>query len=61
MAAKLTSTFSLIINNYIVKHIKKCTEEEGRRMLGNEWTTALPEIRAFVGLLYARGAYEAKN
>ncbi|XP_059563328.1 piggyBac transposable element-derived protein 4-like [Myotis daubentonii] len=61
MADNLISAFSLIIDNYIIKHIKKCTEEEGRRILRNDWTTTLPEIRAFIGILYARGAYEAKN
>lgn len=61
MADNLVSAFSLIIDNYIIKHIKKCTEEEGRRILGYAWTTTLPEIRAFIGILYARGAYEAKN
>ncbi|CAL7935170.1 unnamed protein product [Xylocopa violacea] len=34
MADNLVSAFSLIINNYIIEHIKKCTEEEGRRILG---------------------------
>ncbi|KAL6421589.1 hypothetical protein ACFW04_014318 [Cataglyphis niger] len=61
MADNLVSAFSLIIDNYIIKHIQKCTEEEGSRILGYDWTTSLPEIRAFIGILYARGAYEAKN
>lgn len=61
MADNLVSAFSLIIDNSIIKHIKKCTEEEGRRIFGYDWTTTLPEIRAFIGILYARGAYEAKN
>lgn len=29
--------------------------------MGYDWTTSLPEIRAFIGILYARGAYGAKN
>ncbi|XP_026468965.1 uncharacterized protein LOC113372844 [Ctenocephalides felis] len=57
----LVSAFSLIIDNYIIKHIKQCTEEEGSQILGYDWTTSLPEIRAFIGILYTRGAYEAKN
>ncbi|XP_026471361.1 uncharacterized protein LOC113375647 [Ctenocephalides felis] len=57
----LVSAFSLIIDNYIIKHIKQCTEEEGSRISEYDWTTSLPEIRAFIGILYARGAYEAKN
>ncbi|XP_026465860.1 uncharacterized protein LOC113369295 [Ctenocephalides felis] len=55
----LVSAFSLIIDNYIIKHIKQCTEEEGSQILGYDWTTSLPEIRAFIGILYAREAYEA--
>ncbi|KAL6418102.1 hypothetical protein ACFW04_012338 [Cataglyphis niger] len=63
MADNLVSAFSLIIDNYIIKHIQKCTEEEGSRILGYDWTTSFirAEIRAFIGILYARGAYEAKN
>ncbi|XP_026471322.1 uncharacterized protein LOC113375606 [Ctenocephalides felis] len=38
-----------------------CTEEEGSRMMGYDWTTSLPEICAIIGILYAREAYEAKN
>ncbi|XP_026474723.1 uncharacterized protein LOC113378374 [Ctenocephalides felis] len=57
----LVSAFSLIIDNYIIKHIKQCTEEEGSRILKYDWTTSLPEIRVFIGILYARGAYEAKK
>ncbi|XP_026477747.1 uncharacterized protein LOC113383712 [Ctenocephalides felis] len=57
----LVSAFSLIIDNYIIKHIKQCTEEEGSQILGYDWTTSLPKIRDFTGILYARGAYEAKN
>nr|XP_033323541.1 uncharacterized protein LOC117218916 [Megalopta genalis] len=60
IADNLISAFSLIIDNHIIKHIKKCKEEEGSRILRNDWTS-LPEIRAFIGILYARGAYEAKN
>ncbi|XP_026483059.1 zinc finger protein OZF-like [Ctenocephalides felis] len=40
---------------------KGCTEEEGSRISEYDWTTSLPEIRAFIGILYARGAYEAKK
>ncbi|XP_078051622.1 uncharacterized protein LOC144477755, partial [Augochlora pura] len=61
MANNLVSAFSAIINDYIIKHIKKCTEEEARRILNYDWTTTLPKIRAFIGILYARGVYEAKN
>ncbi|KAM7350820.1 piggyBac transposable element-derived protein 4-like isoform 1-T1 [Cochliomyia hominivorax] len=55
------SAFSLLLDDHIIKYIKKCTELEGKRVLGNDWCTTLPEIRAFMGLLYAFGAYEAKN
>ncbi|XP_026476004.1 uncharacterized protein LOC113381258 [Ctenocephalides felis] len=39
----------------------RCTEEEGSRISEYDWTTSLPEIRAFIGILYARGAYESLN
>ncbi|GFR09768.1 DDE_Tnp_1_7 domain-containing protein [Trichonephila clavata] len=59
MADNLINAFSLITHNYIIKHIKF-----HRRKLANleyEWPIALPEIRAFIGILYARGAYEAQH
>lgn len=57
----LVTAFSLIIDDYIINNIKKYTEEEGSRILGYDWATTLPEIHAFIGILYALGAYEAKN
>ena len=55
------SEFVLIIDNHIMEHIRSCTETEGRRVLKNNWTISLSELWAFIGILYARGAYEAKN
>ncbi|XP_026470236.1 uncharacterized protein LOC113374352 [Ctenocephalides felis] len=41
----------------------RCTEEEGSQILVYDWTTSLQEYywNAFIGILYACGAYEAKN
>lgn len=36
MADNLISAFLLIIDNHIIKHIRKCTEEECRRILRND-------------------------
>ena len=44
-----------------MRHIKTCTETEARRILENDWTLSLAELNAFIAILYARGAYEAKN
>lgn len=56
MADNLVSTFPLIVDNNIIKHIQKCTEEEGSQILGYDWTTSLTEISEFIGILYAHGA-----
>ncbi|XP_026471875.1 uncharacterized protein LOC113376171 [Ctenocephalides felis] len=47
--------------SYAKKILLQCTEEEGSRISEYDWTTSLPEIRVFIGILYARGAYEAKK
>ena len=54
------SAFVLIIDHHIMEHIRRCTETEGHRVLKNNWTISLSELWAFIGLLYARGAYEDK-
>ena len=45
------SAFSLVINRQIIDHIIPCTELEAFREKFNN----------FLAVLYARGAYEAKN
>ncbi|XP_076764824.1 uncharacterized protein LOC143431767 [Xylocopa sonorina] len=61
MKGSVRTAFSLILCNSVMRHIKTCTEAEGRRILNNhDWTVSLAELNAFIAILYARGAYEAK-
>ena len=56
------SSWRLLIDNYILKHIRKCTETEARRVLeNNDWSLSLDELEAFLGILYVRGATESKG
>ena len=61
MSGKAKSAFSVIIDHTIIDRIKKCTEAEALRVLGTEWDLPIPKLCAFIGVLYARGAYQAKN
>lgn len=61
MLDNVRSSFSLIIDNHIIEHIRKCTEIEALRVLKTDWTLTVAELYAFLGILYGRGAYEAKN
>jgi len=56
------SSWRLLIDNYILKHIRRCTETETRRILeNNDWSLSLDELKAFLGILYVRGATESKG
>ncbi|GFW96567.1 uncharacterized protein TNCV_2846241 [Trichonephila clavipes] len=49
------SSGRILIDEPMLRHIKNCTEEEAHRQLGgNEWSTTLDELDAFVSILYAR-------
>ncbi|CAK9832670.1 PiggyBac transposable element-derived protein 4 [Anthophora retusa] len=62
MKGSVRTAFSLILCNSVMRHIKTCTEAEARRILNNhDWTVSLAELNAFIAILYACGAYEAKN
>lgn len=59
---KVSSAFKLFIDDDILLHIKKCTESEAHRQLGNkDWKLSLAELDAFVAILYVRGAIGAKG
>ena len=45
----------------MIEHIKCCTEEEARRVLKGDWDISTTNLLAFIGILYARGAYEANS
>lgn len=61
MKGKVRTAFSLIIDKHIIEHIRKCTKTEAFRVLGSKWDLSTAKLHAFIALLYARGAYEAKN
>ena len=60
MSGCVTSAFELIIDTHIMKHIKECTETEAGRVLKNDWTVTVSELRSFLAVLFARGAYETR-
>jgi len=45
----------------MIEHVRKYTELEAFRVLETKWNLSIAKLYAFIGLLYARGAYEAKN
>ncbi|XP_033175468.1 uncharacterized protein LOC105680446 [Bombus impatiens] len=61
MSGCVTSAFELIIDRHIMEHIKDCTETEVHRVLKKDWTITVAELRSFLGILYARAAYEARS
>lgn len=61
MKGVVSTAFSLIIDDSIVEYIRTCTEEEASRVLGDTWLLTKSKLLAFIGILYARGAYEGRN
>ena len=62
MADSPVGAFQVLFDNHMLKHIQQCTNVEARRVLGNEeWEVSLCELKAFIALLYVRGAYGGKN
>uniref|UniRef100_A0A0K0G3K6 DDE_Tnp_1_7 domain-containing protein n=1 Tax=Strongyloides venezuelensis TaxID=75913 RepID=A0A0K0G3K6_STRVS len=50
-----------VIEGSVSNHIKTCTEEETNRVLKEYWKISTKKLLAFIGILYARGAYEANS
>lgn len=61
MSGKASSAFFVIIDHTIIENIKKYTEAKALRVLGTAWELPIKKLYAFIGVLYARGAYQAKN
>lgn len=61
MEGNVSSAFHLIITKKMIEHIKSCTEEEAGRVLKGDWKISTTKLLAFIGILYARGAYEANS
>ena len=55
----LVSAFKLIIDGEMLNNIRNATVAEARTKLGVEWNMTLEELEAYIGILYARGAYGA--
>ena len=56
------SAFKLLIDEPMLRHSKKGTEAEARRVLSDEsWTLTLEELEAITAIVYARGASGAKG
>ena len=45
----------------MIEHIKCSTEEEARHVLKGDRNISTTKLLAFIGILYARGAYEANS
>lgn len=57
---RVESAFSLIIDHNIIEHVRKYMELEAFRVLKTKWNLSIAKLYAFIGLLYAYSAYEAK-
>lgn len=55
------SAFSLLIDEKMLRNIRRCTETEASRVLGKTWILTLEELETFIGLCYLRGVLGGKN
>ncbi|KAK2578421.1 hypothetical protein KPH14_000968 [Odynerus spinipes] len=61
MKGIVSTAFLLIIDHRIMNHIRSCTIEEVKRVLGSDWSLSQEKLHAFIAILYARAAYGANN
>ncbi|XP_037024965.1 uncharacterized protein LOC119066540 isoform X2 [Bradysia coprophila] len=60
--SSITTAFESMVDDEFLDHIRKCTETEAHRCMGNmNWSLSLKELKAFIAVLYARGAMGLKN
>lgn len=60
--SSIVTAFTSMIDDKLLEHIRICTETEAHRCLGDtNWSLSLIELRAFIAVLYARGAMGLKN
>lgn len=57
----VSSAFLLIMNHRIINYIITCTKLEAARVLDTKWDLSQEKFYSFIAILYARGAYEARN
>ena len=56
------SAFELLVDNAMLTHVQQCTEAEALRVKNSdEWKLPLSRLKAFISLLYVRGALCGKN
>lgn len=56
------TAFSCLVNTEILEHIRDCTVSEARRVLQDDsWELSMHELKAFIALLYLRGATRGRN
>lgn len=53
------SAFLCLVDRKMLQHIRDCTVAESHRV-DQSWDLSVPELKAFIALLYVRGAY-SKN
>jgi hypothetical protein len=58
---KVSSAWQLFIDDSILRHIRRCTEAEAARAGEQNWSLAIEKLDAFIGLVYARGAYGCRS
>uniref|UniRef100_UPI00143A69D5 uncharacterized protein LOC117157588 n=1 Tax=Bombus vancouverensis nearcticus TaxID=2705178 RepID=UPI00143A69D5 len=47
MSGCVTGAFEFIIDRHITEYVKDCTETEAHRVLKNDWTITIVELRSF--------------
>ena len=56
------SSFRVLFDEPMLRNIRKCTVEEGRRQTGDQtWNVSLQELDKFIGLLVSRGVIGGRN
>lgn len=56
------SAFRIFVDEKMLRHVRRCTNEEGKRATGNQaWHVTLEELEKFIGLIIARGIIGGRN
>ena len=56
------SSLRILINEPMLRNVRKCTEAEAQRVTKNpNWTISLDDLEKFIGLIIGRGAIDGRN
>ena len=56
------SAFSLLVDDSMLNHIKKCTEAEAHQVGGKKgWLVTIDELEQYIGILYLKGVLMPKS